>query len=56
MNLKPNVMKTQVSKKIGIENFEELNVFEMSKLLGGDNKKARSKDAKEKDIFDPDEQ
>jgi hypothetical protein len=56
MNLKPKVMKTQISKKNRIEKFEELSGFEMSKLFGGgDNKKVHTKTAKEKDVFDPDE-
>jgi hypothetical protein len=48
-------MKTQVSNKIEKKNFEVLNVSEMKKILGGGDK-FRTKVAKEKDVFNPDEQ
>ena len=55
MNLKPKVMKTQVYNKTRRRNFEILTLTEMNTLFGGKDK-YRMKTAKEKDVFNPDEQ
>jgi hypothetical protein len=54
MNLKPKVMKTQVSNKNGKRNFETISVSEMRTILGGGDK-YKTRVAKQKDVFDPDE-
>jgi hypothetical protein len=54
MNTKPKVMKTQVSNKNEKRNFEVMSFFEMSKILGGDDKN-KVKGNKDRDVFDPDE-